>query len=679
MGCGASVKRQEPPPQAGPKGPRGDFFNVPPALVHSRGPNERVPTAFDDGRHAKNIDTLGGGILVAPRHPTKLDALFLLPEYSVTATADGKRARPAPQIPGSDRLVGDPTGREDTNEEWKVDKIAREQQAGKYRELPWAATVCQVKEFDSLDDVQAPWTDATGLVPGVFNLEPAGATAAWATLSPNQYQQRWVLPDGARVASFDEVSRLSIPQRIERAFSAGGGSQMLSKLVESLNEGLQGNSDWLDKLSGDDGTGRPTKSSAAATASANNASLPCFRAFRKSLTGPFDVQQYAQRLKDEIANCATYRSVHQLPAAFGPFKTLLAYLEDLLLYNWFEVAVDAEVEIGTSYFIRAEMPRQKYTQKSWYDNVQRRAIDISNELIDTTFAAFKYQVKQLSRKLLQLVFGEGKKGEAMAEALFPDIDSIMDANLASVDSELVGCSTALPAPMDMSPTEVRALFELWHREENQPVEQRRRKFYEDTTQKFASMARKVQKTGDPEQIARLLRQSRIPQLLPQHFFEFDFFLLFPQYKESNKNDCRRPNDCVLSIWPENCPGLGQNVKMSILELPHDEDRGGVLSALAGGVMDDGDDSVSDDADDDPRANWPEYPSTEFRGYRCTFKAALDFNYSFNFSMDKRLFLDHNSYFSKEEQVEREYYRRVRFSAASRPYTYNPLRSLGLAL
>jgi len=398
----------------------------------------------------------------------------------------------------------------------------------------------------------------------------------------------------------------------------------------------------------------------------------------KRTAAAFDARQTADRILEEIDKCATYDTVHQLPAALGPVKTMLTYLEDLVLYNWLEVAVEGEVEVGTSYFVRTEVPRQKYTKKSWYDNVQRSCIEKGNELVDTTFAAFKFQVKRVSRKVLGLIFGE-KHGDRMRDVLFPDLDEMVEIDLRSVDSEIIGCALALPPPTDMTPTEVRALFELWHREDNRPIEIRRRACYDDVAAAFASQAAKAK--GNNAKMAKLAHRARMPHLLPKHFYDFDFFLLFPEMP-ADADDVERarfkcPKVCKLSIWPENCPGLGQNLVMEPLMLPFDEERGGVLASMATAVMDDGDDDI--DTAEDPRRAWDAYPSAEFRGYKCRINVATDFNYSFNFQMDGRLFLDHNTFYSEEEELQREYFRRVRFGDRGRVYTYNPLKTLGLAI
>ena len=58
---------------------------------------------------------------------------------------------------------------------------------------------------------------------------------------------------------------------------------------------------------------------------------------------------------------------------------------------------------------------------------------------------------------------------------------------------------------------------------------------------------------------------------------------------------------------------------------------------------------------------------------------VDVNYSFNFNMDGLIMLDHNSWKSAKSLEKREYFRRVRFTAQSSPFTFNPLIPLGLAM
>mmetsp|Transcript_46347 Transcript_46347/g.142989 ORF Transcript_46347/g.142989 Transcript_46347/m.142989 type:complete len:766 (-) Transcript_46347:184-2481(-) len=563
----------------------------------------------------------------------------------------------------------------------------------------WVGAVCQFKEFDSLDDIAKPWhRNAGGGVPGLLRLEAAGPAAAWATLEPHQYQQRWALPDGDRVACFTDDSP-SIPQRILAAYRACGGDEYVRALVDRIQAVRRAIPEDILMAAFD----------AAETAAAVGAQAAKQAGVKGGPKAAADAAKKAAKLKKMIVAAERARtldvdaileafhtlmsdeglgqmgSVYQLPPALDDLKAILGYVEDALLYNWIEVAVEAEVEVGTNYFEESDKRGKRHTEWRVWDTVLRKFLDEANELADEAFAELKEQLSILTRVCLLDAFdGDAAEGgvshaarateaaQRQIDALFPDLTDMVKMDADSIDAELMGVSSGFDAADGtlVAPDEIPALLQRWRTEDARPLAERRQEVYD---REVARIARYVETHRDSMQrIAQLGEQTRLPIVVPRHFHDYEFILLFP--RQSDHPGVRKPSRARLCIWPEGCLQLEQKVHMSDFTLPfggvQDEDA---LIEKAADLYDDGDDTI--DSADDPRRLWLEYPSSEWRGFRCTVEVPTGLVHDFNFELDGAVFLDHNSFVTGEKG--KEYFRRVRFREAARRFTFNPLKELGI--
>lgn len=744
MGCGASAHgrntmrptRFSNPEEFSLEGL--NFSDSPPPIVATQGIHPKALSAHSKRSLRTVVKTNEGAILVYPSQDATVDVLFYYPEFSATvgkpaASCFGTHVRQvkprtirevledvhdtvvdaadaakshftafASNVKGfAEEIV---TGRSSGNDKGNqaahsapATPAAAEQPPPPDPRRPGApnwteGAVCQLKEFDTFDDVKKPWFRQAGGIPGVFRLETAGPNGAWATLSPHTYQQRWVLPDGVRLATFDDDA-LSVPERIYYGFKRNGGNEFLRELCDRL-EGARDASaalflaavaDTADCSGSDSDDDLPPVRGVAANnrqmQRLQRAAIEKAKAFME-----YDIRGLVKVFEAEIEKFKDYETIHQLPEELNPVKPILAYLEDALLYNWFDVGLDADVEVGERYFKKAEQRQQVYEEWSLFDYVMSKCIDKGNDLADSALKELKEQLSGLSEKVLRTAFqgdtdggwlggddnGElEKKVRRQVEILFPDIDDMIDMDLASLDTQLHGIVSELPP--SYPPHEVAGMLDKWRREDAMPLEERRSRHYATVAKRFKTLCENAE--GNYEKFRAIAQQSRIPSILPRHFYEFTFVLLFPRLKDHDPLHCRKPSEAVFVIWPEGCLEDEIRVRMTDFSLPNGgvDDENPVIE-LAADLFDNGDDTI-DDAKD-PRNRWQDYPSGDWRGFHASASVACDITWNFNFELDGVVFLDHNSF---NLEPDREYFRRVRFEQRSRVHTFNPLTYLGLVV
>jgi len=582
----------------------------------------------------------------------------------------------------------------------------------------WDAVVCQLKEFDSLDDVVKPWVDEGDRVPGCFLLESAGPAGAWSVLAPHCYQQRWVLPAGGRTSGFADDAA-SFPSRVLKAYQEAEGEKYLRAMLQALDDGIKaaGNAkELVSEAAGkaakylepaDAGEAGDVLDQAKAAAAAGKAKVAAllgdnWEAFLQKIKGTgLAIEDILKKLLAEMTpeRMGAYETVNQLPDELGVLRTMLAFFEDLVLYNWFEIGLHAETEVATCYFEKTGEKAEVLQFKScFYDKVMRKALDKAEAMADDTMEHFKDMFRKLSSVLLMTLFGaktnkiyknaaerakdaapmtpRSLKAAEQVDKLFPDFQGIVNLDLSSIDAELIGVCSRLPdATHPQDDKKMKELLDKWRAEDAAPVEERRQKHYDAVAKKFEEMGKNA-KTDDDWW--NMFVASRYPQIMPRHFYSFKIYLLFPAYDETQGANMRKPEMATLRIWPEGCPALTEEIMMDEFEIPNGGGKGSenLLAAAAGEIMDEGDDDIDED---DPRKRWPEYPNKNFRGFKADVFVAVDVNYSFNFNMDGLIMLDHNSWKSAKSLEKREYFRRVRFTAQSSPFTFNPLIPLGLAM
>jgi hypothetical protein len=383
-------------------------------------------------------------------------------------------------------------------------------------------------------------------------------------------------------------------------------------------------------------------------------------------------------------------SVYQLPPALDDLKAILGYVEDALLYNWVEIAVEAEIEIGTNYFEEGDTSGRRKTEWRVWDTVLRKFLDEANDLADEAFAELKQQLGILTRVCLldafdgdgdsnAMVTGASEAAQKQIDALFPDLTDMVKMDANSIDAELMGVHSGFDDADDAGanrnaprPEEIPELLQQWRRDDARPLEERRREVYDKEVQRIARYFETHQESM--ARMAQLGEQTRIPLVVPRHFQDFEFILLFP--RQEDHPGVVKPMTARLCLWPEGCLQLEQKVNMADFELP----GGGVkdenaLIEKAADLYDDGDDTI--DSSDDPRRLWTDYPSAEWRGFKCTVEAPLGLVHNYNFELDGAVFLDHNSFVTGEKG--KEYFRRIRFREAARRFTFNPLKEMGIVV
>jgi hypothetical protein len=183
---------------------------------------------------------------------------------------------------------------------------------------------------------------------------------------------------------------------------------------------------------------------------------------------------------------------------------------------------------------------------------------------------------------------------------------------------------------------------------------------------------------------------RSPHRVERYFFKFRFLCVFPCLDPNHPEHAarekagwfRRPESCVLRLWPERHPSLMEEYEMEPFELDDAAGAGRVNpvadDAIAG-LSKGSQDLISNDPRIDPRCDWGPYDTPNFRGFSVVVEVAVGLPYSFNFDMDGRTFLSPAFPVPVDEAATHTWYRRAAFNAACRPYTINPLKVLGVVI
>lgn len=558
-------------------------------------------------------------------------------------------------------------------------------------ELPaWESLRLQFKEFDSVDDVRKPWKEGTN-IPGIMACEPAGPTASWCVVCPHSYQHRWVMPNAQRASCFDDDLE-SIPIRLweryskkDEAGNEGKDSEMIRLYVQCMNESIK-QEKRAEKKKAKKDAGDDSELTEEEKAECN--------------VDTFNVDEIAPILEGEMSadKAGAYNTVWQLTDALGDFRQRMSGIEDSLLYNWFEIAVESDTDVDTWYYERSDAACEPQNVGGFHTRLVKKAVKSAEEGCDDALNYAKGKMKDATIKMVQTMMGGGPeddddtdadkefkaKANTLVEELYADMDEIVSTNVKSIDAELVGLNHELPAnDGDINDGSAQQKLDAMRTSDNRPLPERREELWAVVKKEHEDTMAQVDACGTFEEKAKhyeaMSQRMRVPRRVARHFFKFNFYLVFPLMKDSGT--FRKPNNAKLVIWVERAPGTKQEIEMQELRMPNGgEDQVDENVDKATGMANDGDDSVSDNADSDPRANWSNYDSKDFRGYWCQAEVAVDcLAYAYHFELDGRQFIDNDSFFSKDDEEAKVYYRRVRFSAAARIFTVNPLKQTGLAL
>lgn len=670
-----------------------------------RPPRPIVPRFKSDGNHPgfkpmeskynprNNLMITCGGLFVTNADDETMDVLFLYPDAAYAHMGPTDRLEVQPDVTDRGRAK-------------------------------WTSIRVELKEFDSPDDILKEWYDDGGQIPGVLMVEPAGPLGAWARLQPHSYQQRYVLPNGRRVAhpcmdkAFKplptlrmthpnnparEVSYFSLPQRMHRLYKAHG-EEALKSLILRIEERV-----------------RQIQVTAVAMLGPTAAATEVIAWGDLILELPTEIEQ----MKD-------YTTVHDIRnKRLQPLVDVLAEVEDALLMNWFDVALIGELEIGKYKGIGPNGTIKR--ANSFWDYLLKKCVVGIDETGDNAVGSMREKLSvtmiEEINKFLAKTDAMKDEGDApnLVEILFPDLDDIVARAVQCVDFEATGLAADVPlnekvienhnkrseqaalalekyrqtveklpkekitpvAPPNPLPTvtTIQELLDLRRKLDARSLEERRVELYDQ-------VIAQAEVYSDPEERfprARFMSELCLrPHLLQKFYHKFTFFLVFPQFNALERDDMLRPNEALLRLWPEGAPyDTAVTLTMTPLFLDPVETRMDSVKGVTNKVqqtfasmttkgLDEGNSSIDSDDEKDPRNRWIPYPDERFRGYECTAEVAIDCTYFFHFLLDGVLFVDHDSYYlpSGDEGL---YGRKVHFSAAVRPYTINPLVGAGMAL
>ena len=631
-----------------------------PQLEHIRdiNPNAVVGRSFD--QILKLIKTRKSAVWATVAADVYVNVLFYFPDLQWTDFPPSKFLRPSAKYDEAENTY-DLTQWKPGMTDFKPTTGTLEPRAsGDWNRPRWQALRCQLKEYDSFDDATKPWYETTnGEVPGVMMLDVAGKNAAWATLTPNSYQQRWVLPDGRRCMSLLDTN-LSIPQRMFGAFRIMGADFMDDFLI-ACDIGCRLARVMAKLVDEEDVSAEKVKQLVTS----------------EPPSGILDV-------KNDFLNCmrehemGSWTTVWELPPSCGVLKEHLTLIEDSLMRNWFEVAVEAEMDIDLWKYKRKD-PKCKPDNEGGIRNYFRKELlemadKTSSDLMDT-FKANMYG--SVNTMLVTLFGGESSdKAQPLVDAMFPDLKSMCVQTADTLNADLIGIQGEMKSVDLTSMTEekMKAQLEEWREREKVPLNDRRRDLWERLTE----VVETAHKEPTPTNIQHCATACRIPHRVERYFFMFRFLCVFPM--QTPEKPRRKPKQCVLVIWPEGFPNLKQEVPMEPLSLPNGgKDQATEEATQLMEKMTPGSNKIGDNADEDPRVNWGPYPDNNFRGFTCKHEIAIDIPYSVQFQMDGRTFLEPDLPITKKDEEKYVYYRRFTFYAKTRPYTINPLKHLGVAI
>ena len=402
----------------------------------------------------------------------------------------------------------------------------------------------------------------------------------------------------------------------------------------------------------------------------------------------FDTSDMVRSLVPEMEKLKDYHTVWQMPDSLSPLRTILSEIEDNLLYNWFEVSLDCNIQIGTYRFSKRK--HELSYSKTMLDRALAVCVDGANAGVDKLLIALSETMREKVKELSERWFKspeDGKmdgEGKHLMELLFPDMEEFVEAMIKCVDAEAIGIVEDLPDNSSMG-DDVLATIEKWRTEDSVPLKERRRAFF---TRKMRMLHKEMKALRDVGNVNDLEMETqtlldhvaRVPLVMPKHFYDFTFYLVFPKYQPDRASEMKKPKVASLKYWPAGSSvDKASVVKMKDIVLKNGGEETNMAATLASRMFQDtGDSSIDSDDEDDPRNKWQSYPSREWRGFLCTAQCALDCTYCFHFVLDGVLFLDFDSY-QRSTNHESGECRQVRFSAHARPYTINPLRHVGLVL
>ena len=538
----------------------------------------------------------------------------------------------------------------------------------------WQCLRMQFKEFDSLDDVYKRWyATADGKIKGVMSIECAGPTMCWATMSPHVFQQRWCLPDGRRAVSLLDTAT-GIPQRIWNAYVDACGTDEEKQLK------------WIRWFLAAASAGFQLKAYTAKSVKEGQEFGKGERKSREEIREeakkerPFDIERSIPIFHGMMKTykCAVWATLWEFDPELGEVMEYLTIVEDALLRNWFETGVDANLDVDMWYFKRKDASQEPDNVGGIKNWLRKRVLSAGEGQIDDLMDVFKADLFTVTEQMLNTCFGGDICDHSIdvVEALYPDLKEWVKLQARSIGSEMIGVQSEMTLTEEITMAQMSQKLADLRAVQDKPLDQRRM----DVHAKVQQLMRDAKAKNTPEAYMELSVACRTPFRVERHFFKFRFLCVFPMHCEEMMKRCKRPKTCTLVLWPERHYDLKKEIPMEAFTLKDggkaqvDEKADKAVSKLVPGQED-----IGSDANEDPRANWSDYDTPDFRGFSALEEVCIGIPYAFHFQMDGHTFLGAQQPIEPSDDKDECYYRRVVFTAACRPYTLNPLKVLGCAM
>eukprot|EP01060_Flectonema_neradi_P007236 TRINITY_DN15021_c3_g1_i1.p1 TRINITY_DN15021_c3_g1~~TRINITY_DN15021_c3_g1_i1.p1 ORF type:complete len:586 (+),score=125.71 TRINITY_DN15021_c3_g1_i1:55-1758(+) len=452
----------------------------------------------------------------------------------------------------------------------------------------------EMKEYDSPDDIRKEWNATGETIPGVYYIRPLNNHSCVASVAPGRFMYRWNNGGYRTTAPGEELlmcEKLYEYHKIGSSF-ADAAIAILDKLPDDLRS-----------------------------------------------RSPYLQDGGIEKLVSDLDQLETCKSARYLPNDLHAFKSFLVELEDILIYNLFQVSLRIDSQVG--YF------HKKDHVTSLKEKAQMLLLDkaVAEDALNTALELGKSQVKSALDVGLEKTFSAFGLNQ---EELLPTLDDKMVAAVDTIAIDSWGLTSGLSGT-GITESHSDMLEKLaWDRD---PREVKKRA--EDTY--YSSI-----ENSDP----------LVPVLCPQSFYHVDLYIVFPTGTENTFTRA------MCTLWEEGDQENPLRVVMKeywIGEGADDREMNSNDESDAGewggeDASDDGEDEESDDeedADEDTTPHW--------KGFYCTIPVRMDVVYCYRMSIDNKAYLTP----SLTKKKATNYYKKFKVTPSLGKWTINALDTLGL--
>ena len=453
----------------------------------------------------------------------------------------------------------------------------------------------EMKEYDSPDDIRKEWNATGESIPGVYYISPVNDHSCVASVAPGRYMFRW--SNGGY--------RTTAP-----------GEELL--ICEKLHE--------FHKLS----------SSFADAAVAILEKLPDNLRARS----PYLQEGGVEKLISDLDQLETCKSARYLPNDLLTFKTFLVELEDILIYNLFQVSLRIESQVG--YF------HKNSHVTSLKEKAQMLILDkaMDEDALKAGLEIGKTQVKNALDIGLERTFAAFGLNQ---EELLPSLDDKMISAVDTIDIDAWGLSS------EISGTGI--------------------------TESHSDMLEKLAWDRDPREVKKRTEDTYyssiqdsnplIPVLCPQSFYHVDLYIVFPSGTENTFTRA------MCTLWEEGDQENPLRVVMKEYWIGEGADDREMNSNDESDAGEWGGEDASDDAEDDPESddedNGDENSAPHWKGFYCTIPVRIDVVYCYRMSVDNKAYLTP----SLTKKKVANYCKKFKVTPSLGKWTINALDALGL--